>query len=142
MSARLHITKEILEEANFPTDTQTVLKYDHLLWHSFRTDRISMRLSKPGLDFLIDKAGRRDFLIRFFDPIEVHPMTLIWFDRNIKTPFYIGRCDITVFDPRLATQLHLFSGDINRFCLSKVLSKRDNSTEVVSAYSRPNQPRA
>jgi hypothetical protein len=55
---------------------------------------------------------------------------IIWLDKFIDGPYYITNRSITVFKEKIAIQLILFSGDVQKFGLAKAMQSRMEKEET------------
>jgi hypothetical protein len=55
--------------------------------------------------------------------------TLIWMDNFIDCPYYITPYSIIVTNERKAMELHLFSGDIRKYGLTKALKRQEKPSK-------------
>jgi len=94
-------------------------------WYNLRTKESGgLRLTKKGLDFVVNDAKLKLYKIKFPGKFIITPQILVWLDQFIETPYFITKKDITVFSERSAFELYLFSGDVKKFGYTKALRQR------------------
>lgn len=119
MNQKIEITKKVLELQGITPDEERVKKTIPTWWFSTRSkENGGLRLTEQGFDCL-QKAGIKSHKIRFEKPITVTNQVLIWIDQLINCPFYITSKEIYVFSDKVAVQLVLFSGNIERYVRAK-----------------------
>jgi hypothetical protein len=92
-----------------------------------------MRLTERGLEDFETKVGLKSYKIDFPEPIEVVTNQLILhLDRFIDSPYYVTKKYIKVFTEKMAVQLVLFSGDIQKYGLARALSAKNQEISVDS----------
>jgi hypothetical protein len=129
MDQKLLLTKQLLEKLELPTD-QKNLKAWHLLWwqNPRNNGSHSMRLTDRGVEDFETKLNLKSYKIDFPEPIEVVTNQLILnLDRFIDSPYYVTRKYIKVFTEKMAVQLVLFSGDVQKFGIAKTMSQKYNT---------------
>jgi hypothetical protein len=124
MSQRIDITKYVIKELGLSTDDKTYKKYNAIWWVNPRKkEKGGLRLTELGLN-AFKSAKIKSYNIDFEEPIEtVTNKFLIHLDNYIDSPFYLTLDHIEVFTERMAIQLVLFGGDIQKFLGSKNRSK-------------------
>lgn len=119
MNQKTDITKKVLELQGINPDKERVKKTIPTWWFSTRQkEKGGLRLTEQGFD-CFQKAGIQSHKIKFEKPITVTNQVLIWIDQLIDCPFYITSKEIYVFSDKLAVQLVLFSGNIERYVRAK-----------------------
>ena len=94
-------------------------------WYNLRTKESGgLRLTKKGLDFVVNDAKLKLYKIKFPGKFIITPQILVWLDQFIETPYFITKKDITVFSERSAFELYLFSGDVKKLGYTKALRQR------------------
>jgi hypothetical protein len=120
MNQRIDITKYVLSNLGLLTDDKTLKKALNLWWRNPRTKtKGGFRLSEQGYQAL-KKAEIKDYEIAIpLEEIDWNNKLIIWLDRYVDCPFYITKTHIYVFGERMAVQLILFSGNIQKFGLAR-----------------------
>lgn len=125
MTARDTLTRIFLSHWDKSSDDANVKFYNRKWWQSFRnSDQSSLRLTKEGLDFLINDLGIRSYKVPFTEPLEHSPQTMIYLSRYIDCPYYLTSDSITVFSESKGFELILFSDDIRKYGILKAINAR------------------
>lgn len=118
-------TKKFLQAADIQIEDNLVKEKITEWWYNLRSkDSGGLRLTKKGLDFVINDAKLKSYNIKFPGKFTITPQILVWLDQFIETPYFITKKDITVFSERSAFELYLFSGDVKKFGYNKALRQR------------------
>lgn len=93
------------------------------IWYNLRNRTNSLRLTDLGLE-LIQKANLRLYEIDLPKDFKMSAQILIWLDRFLESPYHLNNKKITVITEKAAMEMHLFSGDLQKYGLSKSINKR------------------
>lgn len=119
MNPKYEITKLVLESLKLPTDDERIRKTIPTWWvNPRRKETGGLRLTEQGFECLC-KADIKYYEIKFDEPLNYTNQFAIWIDRNLDCPFYITSRKIYVFGERMAVQLVLFEGNIQKFKRAK-----------------------
>lgn len=128
MNQKFELTRLVLEHFGKDTSEQNIKKYIPGLWVNPRQkSKGGLRLTPAGLEAL-QTIGLKHYEIKIDDEIYWTNDFIIWLDQNIECPFYVTNRKIWVFGERLAVQLVLFSGNIQKFYRAKKKSKLNQET--------------
>ena len=120
------ITKYTMAHLNLEVNEKTIKQTISMWWQHPKTKLVGgLRLTQQGYACLIN-ADLKDYRIAFENPVYLTNQLVIWLDRFIDCPFYLTDREIFVFSERMAIQLVLFSGDIQRFSAAKAESLKVN----------------
>lgn len=123
-------TKFFLKEWGKSTDDANVHLHRHVWWYNTRTkDQGGLRLTDKGLEFLIGILELKDYEIPFADNIELNPQLIIFLDKFLDCPYFLGHQSLTVFSEKKSFELMLFADDIRRYGLIKALKNQKKSEE-------------
>lgn len=115
MNQKFEITKKVLESMGLPSDELRIKKTIPTWWVNTRNkEKGGLRLTEQGFESLC-KADIKYYEIKFDEPLYFTNQVAIWIDRNIDCPFYITNKKIYVFGEKMAVQLVLFEGNIQKF---------------------------
>ena len=120
MSDKKTFTETFLKISRLDTSVDELYKK---IWFNLRNKNSSLRLSDYGLELL------KDIEIRLYDieipkELKITGQILIWLDRYIESPYHITDKKINVITEKAALEMHLFSGDLKKYGLTKTLNKR------------------
>ena len=118
-------TKVFLKQAEIAISDVTMKEYMSKLWQNIRVkDQGGLRLTDAGLEFLKDKLELATYEIPFPKDFELTTKTIIWVDQFIDCPYWLCKYSIEVTDEKKALELHLFSGDVKKYGLTKALNRQ------------------
>ena len=118
-------TKVFLKQAEIAISDVTMKEYMSTLWQNTRVkDEGGLRLTDFGLEFLKSKLELATYEIPFPKDFELTTNTIIWLDQFIDCPYWLGKYGIVVTDEKKALELHLFSGDVKKYGLTKALNRQ------------------
>jgi len=127
MNQKIEITRYAAEQLGLPTDDKSIRNHKRLWWQNLRIkDRGGLQLTTTGYKTLV-QAGIRDLKVKYDAKFEYNNQFILMLDNHIEVPWYITPKAIHVFNDRLAVQLVLFSGNIERLIRAKIAS---NLTET------------
>jgi hypothetical protein len=131
MDQRIEITRVVLESMNLIADEARVKKTIPIWWQNPRQkEHGGLRLTEQGY-LCLKQADIKDYRIDLPKEIDWTNQLIIRMDQFIDCPFYLTKKSIFVFGERMAVQLVLFSGNIQKYGLSKAMSvarKQQEST--------------
>lgn len=132
MNQKFELTKLLLTHLGKDTTDQNIRKYLPVFWINPRKkNQGGLRLTEKGFDLMLS-ADFKTYEIKIEDEIIWTNDFTIWLDQNLECPFYITNKKIWVFGERMAVQLVLFSGNIQKFYRAK---KRFNAKKVLDNSS-------
>ena len=119
-------TKIFLKQSDRAVSDANVKQYMSDWWQNTRgkTDG-GLRLTEEGFDFLHDNLEIQMYEIPFPRDFKFTTQTYIFLDQFITCPYYLTKNMIIVFDEKKALELHLFSGDVKKYGLTKALKRAD-----------------
>lgn len=132
MISKETFTKIFLKQAEKSIDDANVKLHLYKWWQSHRNkDSGGLRLSEDGFKFLTEELEIKCYEIPFSEPIDLSPQTIIFFDRNMDSPYFLTNHSITVFSEKKSFELYMFSDDIRKYGLVKAMNnqKKDSQTE-------------
>ena len=132
MDQKTLLTKNLLEQLGISTDSKSLKDWYGLWWQNPRPNGFhSMRLTDRGIEDFETKIQLKSYQIDFPKPLDsVTNQFILDLERFVDGPYYITRKYIKVFTEKLAVQLILFGGDIQKFNMSKTMSLKNNDTST------------
>lgn len=116
MNQKVDLTKTLLAQAGLEQEFTTYL---NLWWKDPRVKEVGgLQLTNEGYIALID-ADLKCYPVQFEDEFVPTSQLIIWMDRFIDCPYFITKKGIFVFSERMAIQLVLFSGNLEKFARAK-----------------------
>lgn len=115
MNQKYNITKLVLEACGLAADDKRIRQTIPTWWVNPRKKgKGGLRLTEQGFECL-RQADLKFHEIRIEEPVFFNNQMIIWIDQNIDCPFYINNKKIWVTSEKMAVQLVLFSGNIQKF---------------------------
>jgi len=128
MNQKIEITRYVAEQLGLPVDDKNLRKCKRLWWQNLRVKpKGGLRLTEAGYTALC-QAKIRDLKVKYDAQYEYNNQFILMLDNHIEVPWYITPKAIHVFNDRLAVQLVLFSGNIERLILAKIASNLTETT--------------
>ena len=120
-------TKVFLKQKNIAISEVTLKQYLSEWWQNTRAkEQGGLRLTSAGFDFVRNELDLATYDVPFPKDFEMTTNTIIWLDQFITCPYYLFKNSIVVLDERKAMELHLFSGDIKKYGLTKAMNRHKN----------------
>ena len=120
-------TKVFLKQKNIAISEVNLKQYMSDWWQNTRAKETGgLRLTDTGYDFVRNELDLATYDVPFPKDFELTTNTIIWLDQFITCPYYLHRNSIVVLDERKAMELHLFSGDIKKYGLTKAMNRHRN----------------
>lgn len=126
MDQKSQLTEKVLEQIGLSPNPKIFRDWYRLWWQNPRPNGMnSMRLTERGLEDFETKANLKSYKINFPEPLEVVTNQFILdLERYIDGPYYVNRKYIKVFTEKMAVQLILFSGDLEKYNRAKTKSSK------------------
>jgi hypothetical protein len=119
MNQKDQITHKILELLGLAADDKSFKRYRKEWWVNPRNkDQGGLKLTDAGW-IAIESAKIKHHKIKLENNLEHTNQTLIKLDRYMDCPWYIQRQNIYVYSERMAVQLILFTGNLQKFINAK-----------------------
>lgn len=120
-------TKLFLSELGKTTNASAVQEYMPLWWQNTRVkDTGGLRLTDLGHEVL-EQIGITTYDIPYPKDMPMTAQIIVFLDKFIDCPYYLGKRSITVTHKKKAVELSLFSGDLRKYGLAKAMSRQRNS---------------
>ena len=120
-------TKIFLKSLSIAVTEATLKEYMPKWWQNTRSkDEGGLRLTDEGLRVVVEDIQLTTYDVPYPKDFEITTQTIIFLDKFISCPYYMGRRSITVTDEKKALELHLFSGDIRKYGLTKAMKRQNN----------------
>jgi hypothetical protein len=125
MSKTLY-TKIFLKQADIAISPPTLKLYTQKWWQNTREkNEGGMRLTEEGFDFLKNQIDLRFYEIPLPRKLKLTTQTIIFLDQFITCPYFLEQSSIFVTDEKKSMELHLFSGDLEKYGLTKAMGRYD-----------------
>lgn len=120
-------TKVFLKQKDIAISEVTMKQYMSKWWQNTRAkDEGGLRLTDEGYEFIRNELDLATYEVPFPKDFTLTTNTIIWLDQFIACPYYLFKNSIVVTDERKAMELHLFSGDITKYGLTKAMNRHKN----------------
>ena len=117
-------TKIFLRAADKSIGESAVKEYFPVWWKNTRAkDTGGLRLTDEGFRFITEDIELTTYEVPYPRDFELTTNVVIWMDNFIDCPYYLGKHGIIVTNEKKAMELHLFSGDIRKYGLTKALGR-------------------
>lgn len=124
MNLKDSYTIAFLKEGQQELTEERILESKRTWWYNQRSKtQTGLRLTDIGLKYIEDVQIKK-YEIEFPDSVKINSQLLIWLDRFLDCPYYIGKKSIFVTREKAALEMYLFSGDIQKYGYVKALSKK------------------
>lgn len=124
MNQKIEITKRLLEFLGREITEQNIRKHIPIWFQSSRTKMTGgLRLTLEGFTQMVE-ADIKHYSMKCADQFQWNNELIIWADNNINCPFYLDSRRIYVFGEKMAMQLMLFEGNIQKLHRAQVRFKK------------------
>ena len=118
-------TKVFLKQSDIAVSEASIKEYFSVWWQNTRTkSEGGLRLTEEGYRLISEDLDLTTYDIPFPRDFEITTQILIFLDKFITCPYFLTNKGIIVTDEKKAMELHLFSGDIRKYGLSKALKRK------------------
>lgn len=118
-------TKIFLNQLGKTSSDITVKEYFPLWWKNTRENG-GLRLTDAGFDILTE-IELATYEIPFPKDMPITTQVIIFLDKFIDCPYYLTSRAIHVTSEKKAMELHLFSGDLRKYGLTKAMNRQEKS---------------
>ena len=99
-----------------------------LWWKNNRTKKEGgLRLTDEGLEFVMQTLDLAVYEVPFPLSLDLKPQVIVFLDKFIDCPYYLTEKSITVLSERKCFELYLFNGDVQKYGLTKAMSRKKAS---------------
>ena len=124
MSLKSEMTVKIAELLGLATDEKSLKTYKKKWWANSRDkDQGGLRLTDEGW-IKVEESGIKCHKIKLTSKPEKTNQNIIRLDRYLDGPWYLNKNYIYVYTERVAVQLVLFSGNLQKFIDAKSTSNQ------------------
>lgn len=118
-------TKIFLKEQGKSANDLTIKEFMPLWWKNTRDKgEGGLRLTDAGFD-LINEIDLATYDVPYPKDMPLTTQVIIFLDKFIDCPYYIGNRSIIVTNEKKAVELSLFSGDLRKYGLTKAMSRTE-----------------
>jgi hypothetical protein len=116
-------TKIFLNQLGKTSNDITVKEYFPLWWKNTRENG-GLRLTDEGFDILTE-IELATYEVPFPRDMTLTTQVIIFLDKFIDCPYYLTNRAIHVTSEKKAMELHLFSGDLRKYGLTKAMNRQE-----------------
>ena len=116
-------TKIFLNQLGKTSNDITVKEYFPLWWKNTRENG-GLRLTDEGFDILTE-IELATYEVPFPKDMPITTQVIIFLDKFIDCPYYLTNRAIHVTSEKKAMELHLFSGDLRKYGLTKAMNRQE-----------------
>lgn len=128
---KIEITKAILKSTGLDYDESKFTQYYTAIWQNTRhKTSAGYRLTDSGFKLFKEGGDITFYQITFSDNIVLTSQIILFLDKFIDCPYYFDSKDIWVTSDKMALQLMLFDGDVEKFGKIKTKSKEKTQKSV------------
>lgn len=119
-------TKVFLKQSDIAISDANIKQYMSDWWQNTRGKSTGgLRLTEDGFDFLQENLDIQMYEIPFPRDFKFTTQTYIFLDQFITCPYYLTNYSIWVTDEKKSMELHLFSGDLRKYGLTKAMKRTE-----------------
>jgi len=119
-------TKIFLKQLDQSVNDLNVRSYLSTWWQNPRLkEQGGMRLTDEGYRMMTEDLDISFYEVPYAPDMNFTTQIIIWLDNFIDCPYYLGKRSMFVTDDKKALELHMFSGDIKKYGISKALARQD-----------------
>lgn len=123
-------TRIFIQSAGETLSDENMKSKSRLFWMNNRhKEEGGLRLTDGGLEWLKTKLDLSVYEVPFPVDLDLKPQVLIFLDKFIDCPYHLTDRAITVTKERKAFELYLFSGDVQKYGLTKAISRKKATEE-------------
>ena len=118
-------TKIFLNQLGKTSNDITMKEFFPLWWKNTRENG-GLRLTDEGFDILTE-IELATYEVPFPKEMPLTTQVIIFLDKFIDCPYYLTNRAIHVTSEKKAMELHLFSGDLRKYGLTKAMNRQEKS---------------
>jgi len=119
-------TKIFLKQAGKTINEAALKEYMPLWWQNTRAkDEGGLRLTDEGYRMISEDIELQTYDVPYPADFEFTTQSIIFLDKFITCPYYMGKRALVVTDEKKALELHLFAGDIRKYGIIKAMKRQE-----------------
>jgi hypothetical protein len=124
-------TRVFISQAGEALSEENIRSKSLRWWMNKRAkDEGGLRLTDEGLNFLRDTLNLAVYEVPFPPDLDLKPQVIIYLDKFIDCPYHLTERSITVTKERKAFDLYLFSGDVQKYGLTKAIRRKKATSQT------------
>ena len=126
MTSKETYTKVFLKQLDQPINNLSVRSALAEWWRNPRSkEKGGMRLTEEGYRMMTEDLDISFYEVPYAPDMNFTTQIIIWLDNFIDCPYYLDKRSMFVSDDKKALELHMFSGDIKKYGISKALARQE-----------------
>jgi superfamily I DNA and/or RNA helicase len=123
------LTKKLLKELKLETHGKSIRKHRRLWWMNPRNMDNSQgyRLTDAGYLMMTEKLEAKSYEINYPLDIELNSRLILNMDKYLDGPYFLKTKSIVVFKEKMAVEIILYEGDIEKYTRAKIMSQKYNT---------------
>lgn len=123
-------TKIFLKQSGKAISDATVKEYMPLWWQNTREKASGgLRLTERGFEFIQEELQLTVYEIPYPKDMPMTTQVIIFLDQFIDCPYFLTNHGIWVTNEKKALELHLFSGDLRKYGLTKAMKRQQQDED-------------
>lgn len=119
-------TKIFLKQSGKSVNDISIKQHYPIWWQNTRNkNEGGLRLTEEGYRFITEELNLAVYEVPLPRDFKPTTNTIIWLDQFIDCPYFLTNKSIYVTEEKKAFELHLFSGDIQKYGLTKALKRQE-----------------
>lgn len=119
-------TKIFLKQSGMAISDANVKEYMHLWWQNTREKATGgLRLTERGFEFIEEELNLSVYEVPYPKDMPMTTQIIIFLDQFIDCPYFLTNHGIWVTNEKKALELHLFSGDLRKYGLTKAMKRQE-----------------
>lgn len=124
-------TKIFLQQSGKSVNELSLKEFYPIWWQNTRKKESGgLGLTEEGYRFCTQDLDLVFYEVQLPKDFKLTTSTIIWLDQFIDCPYYVDRYSVHVTSEKKALELHLFSGDIRKYGLTKALKRQNSADET------------
>lgn len=119
-------TKIFLKQSGRAISDANVKEYMPLWWQNTREKATGgLRLTERGFEFIEEELNLTVYEVPYPKDMPMTTQIIIFLDQFIDCPYFLTNHGIWVTNEKKALELHLFSGDLRKYGLTKAMKRQE-----------------
>lgn len=123
-------TKIFLKQSGKAISEANVKEYMPLWWQNTRDKKSGgLRLTERGFEFIQEELELSVYEVPYPKDMPMTTQIIIFLDKFIDCPYFLTNHGIWVTNEKKALELHLFSGDLRKYGLTKAMKRQEENDD-------------
>ena len=119
-------TKIFLKQSGRAISDANIKEYMPLWWQNTREKATGgLRLTERGFEFIEEELNLTVYEVPYPKDMPMTTQIIIFLDQFIDCPYFLTNHGIWVTNEKKALELHLFSGDLRKYGLTKAMKRQE-----------------